>query len=180
VVLQLPGLELSETAIGCCVTSFPYVPGLLSFREAPAVLAALENLEDLPDLLMYDGHGLAHPRRFGAASHIGLLTGIPTIGVAKGPLVGGHAPVPPERGAWQPVMAEGEIIGAALRTRSGTRPVYVSIGHRLSLATAIDYVLRCSRGFRLPEPTRWAHQLASGEMLAQTLPPKPSARDALP
>lgn len=161
-VLRFPELVVQETGLARSPTRFPYVPGLLSFREVPAVLDALEQLSALPDLLLCDGHGLAHPRRFGLACHLGLLTGLPSIGVAKSLLVGRHAPLSPERGAWQPLIDHGETVGAALRTRSGVRPVYVSIGHRISLHSAVEYTLRCVTRYRLPETTRQAHRLASG------------------
>lgn len=161
VVLSFPGLHLLHSAIARRPTTFPYVPGLLSFREVPAVLEALTSLSELPDLLLVDGQGVAHPRRLGIASHLGLLCDLPSIGVAKSILVGRHKPVADEFGAWQPLRDGGEVVGAALRTRPGVRPVYVSVGHRLSLETAIDLVLQCSRGFRLPEPIRQAHRLAS-------------------
>jgi deoxyribonuclease V len=140
--------------------TFPYVPGLLSFREVPAVLDALEQLPIAPGLLLCDGQGLAHPRRFGLACHLGVLTDLPSIGVAKTRFIGDHEAVPLERGAWQPLTHNGEVVGAALRTRTGINPVYVSIGHRISLPTAMDYVLRCSPRYRLPETTRWADHLS--------------------
>lgn len=161
-VLGLPDLQLLDSAIARLPTSFPYVPGLLSFREVPAVLEALEQLSTLPDLLLCDGQGIAHPRRFGIASHLGVLTDIPSIGVAKTRLIGIHAPVPDERGAWQPLLDKGEVIGAVLRTRAHVKPIYVSIGHCVSLETAIVHVMRCITKYRLPETTRWAHRLASG------------------
>ncbi|HZG68319.1 MAG TPA: deoxyribonuclease V [Herpetosiphonaceae bacterium] len=161
VVLRFPELTLVEHTISRGPTTFPYVPGLLSFREAPAILEALGRLEARPDLLLCDGAGYAHPRRFGLACHIGLLSGIPAIGVAKSRLIGRHAPVPDERGAWQPLDDRDELIGAVLRTRSGTQPLYISVGNRISLASAVDWTLRCTRGYRLPETTRWAHRLAS-------------------
>ncbi len=161
-VLRLADLTLYTSALARRPVTFPYIPGLLSFRETPVVLDALAGLPTLPDLLLYDGHGLAHPRRFGIACHVGLLSGIPTIGVAKSVLIGTHRPVPDERGAWQPLKVGDEVVGAALRTRAGTKPIYVSIGHRVSLETAIRYVLRCTARYRLPETTRWAHRLASG------------------
>jgi len=160
-VLSFPSLELSEQAIAQRPTQFPYVPGFLSFREVPPVLEALEKLNTTPDLILCDGQGLAHPRRFGLACHLGVLTDIPTIGVAKSRLIGTHAELPVEKGSWQPLMHEQEIIGAVLRTRSAVKPLYVSIGHRVSLPTAIDYVLRCTRSYRLPETTRIADRLAS-------------------
>ena len=161
-VLGMPDLGLVEHAIARLPTRFPYVPGLLSFREIPAVLTALERLDRLPDLLLCDGQGLAHPRRFGIACHLGVLTGLPSIGVAKSRLVGNHGPLPSARGAWVPLLDDRELIGAVLRTRAGVSPVYVSVGHRVCLATAIRYVMACTTRYRLPETTRWAHRLASG------------------
>ncbi len=163
VVLRFPRLELVESAIARRPAAFPYVPGLLSFRETPAVLDALLTLRNVPELLLCDGQGRAHPRRFGLACHIGVVSGIPSIGVAKTRFIGNHEPVLLERGMWQPLCDAGDVIGAALCTSQGTRPVYISIGHKISLATAIDYVLRCSPRYRLPETTRLAHQLASGK-----------------
>jgi deoxyribonuclease V len=161
VVLQLPALALEEQVVVERPVQFPYVPGLLGFREAPVALAALAALTTPPDLLVCDGQGLAHPRRFGLACHLGLLADIPSIGAAKSRLIGSHAPVGDERGDWQPLLDAGEVIGAVLRTRPCAHPLYVSSGHRISLASAIDLVLRCSAGYRLPEPTRRAHQLAA-------------------
>ena len=161
VVLGYPELELVETSVARRPTAFPYVPGLLSFREAPAVLEALDRLSALPDLLICDGQGLAHPRRMGLACHLGLCAGLPSIGAAKSRLVGRHEPVGERRGDWQPLWDAEEVIGAALRTRPGARPLYVSIGHRVSLETAVRLVLSCTLAYRLPEPTRQAHHLAS-------------------
>ena len=161
VVLAFPGLELVEHAIARRRTSFPYVPGLLSFREIPAVLEALGQLKIRPDLLLCDGQGIAHPRRCGLASHTGLAAGLPSIGVAKTRLIGEHRAPAQRRGAWAPLVDAGETIGAVLRTRAGVKPVYVSIGHRVSLPTAIRYVMACCTRYRLPETTRWAHHLAS-------------------
>jgi len=161
-VLSFPDLKTADQVVARRPADFPYIPGLLSFREIPALLDALARLGALPDLLLCDGQGLAHPRRFGLACHLGVLTGIPSIGVAKSLLVGEHAPLPPARGAWRPLLHQGEVVGAALRTRAGVAPVYVSIGHKLSLATAIDTVLACAPRYRLPETTRAAHRLASG------------------
>lgn len=161
-VLSFPDLRTADQAVVRRPVSFPYVPGLLSFRETPVLLDALDRLGQQPDLLLCDAQGLAHPRRFGLACHLGVLTGIPSIGVAKSLLVGTHAPLARQRGAWQPLLHKGEVVGAALRTRDGVAPVYVSIGHRISLATAIDYVLACAPNYRLPETTRAAHRLASG------------------
>lgn len=161
-VLAYPELELVDHAIARQPTRFPYVPGLLSFRELPALLAALGRLRIRPDVILCDGHGLAHPRRFGIASHLGVYCGIPTIGVAKSRLIGEHRPPPQRRGAWVPLTDQGETIGAVLRSRVHTRPIYVSIGHRLSLPAAVRLVMACTTRFRLPETTRWAHRLASG------------------
>jgi deoxyribonuclease V len=161
-VLEFPALVLCEQAVGRTPTRFPYVPGYLSFRELPAVLRALDRLAGKPDLLLCDGQGLAHPRRFGLACHLGVLTDIPSIGVAKSRLIGTHVEPPLEKGQWVPLIDKGETIGAVVRTRTNVSPLYVSIGHRVSLATAIDYVLDCTTRYRLPETTRQAHRLASG------------------
>ncbi|NEQ85627.1 MAG: deoxyribonuclease V [Moorea sp. SIO2I5] len=160
-VLSFPDLQLRENAIARRPTTFPYVPGFLSFREVPVVLDALEKISIIPNLILCDGQGIAHPRRFGLACHLGVLTDIPTIGVAKSRFIGDHEELPENKGNWQPLSHDGEIIGAVVRTRTGVKPVYVSIGHRISLPTAIDYVLRCTSKYRLPETTRWADQLAS-------------------
>ncbi|MBD1896621.1 deoxyribonuclease V [Coleofasciculus sp. FACHB-129] len=160
-VLSFPDLQLQEQAIAFRPTTFPYIPGFLSFREIPAVLDALEKLSITPDLILCDGQGIAHPRRFGIASHLGVLIDLPTIGVAKSLFVGKHDELPVEKGAWQPLRYRREIIGAVLRTRTGVKPVYVSSGHRVSLETAIDYVMRCTTKYRLPETTRIADKLAS-------------------
>ena len=161
-VLSFPALQLQETALARTPTTFPYVPGFLSFREIPAILDALEKINTTPDLILCDGQGLAHPRRFGIACHLGLIVDIPTIGVAKSLLIGKHEEVPEQRGSWQPLVNKGETIGAVLRTRMGTKPLYISSGHRVSLPTAIEYVLRCTPKYRLPETTRIADKLASG------------------
>lgn len=161
-LLRFPSLELEEQAIVQQPTRFPYVPGLLSFREIPAVLEAMMQLENQPDLLLCDGQGIAHPRRFGIACHLGLLTDTPAIGVAKSRLIGSHPAVPEEKGSWVPLMDRDEQIGAVLRTRKRVNPLYISPGHRISLESAIHYVLACTTRYRLPETTRWAHRLASG------------------
>lgn len=161
--LRLPRLELLERALARCPTSFPYIPGLLSFREIPAALEALDKLRGKPDLLLCDGQGYAHPRRFGLACHLGLLTDLPSIGVAKSRLIGEHGTLAPQKGAQTPLRHDGETIGTLLRTRAKVSPVYVSVGHRIGLETALDYVLACTTRYRLPEPTRLAHRLASDE-----------------
>lgn len=162
-VLEFPGLALRDFAVARQPTRFPYIPGLLSFREVPAVLDALAALRVTPDLLLCDGQGIAHPRRFGIASHLGLLLDLPAIGVAKKRLVGSHGEVPAIRGAWTPLRDEDEVIGAVLRSREGVKPIYVSPGHRVSLATAVHWTMACTTRYRLPETTRHAHRLASGE-----------------
>ena len=162
VVLSFPELApLASAAIEVPVR-FPYVPGLLSFRELPAVQAALATLDELPDLLVCDGQGYAHPRRFGLACHVGVVTGKPAIGAAKSRLIGTHDEPGPVRGDWSPLMDKDEAIGAVLRTRAGVRPLYVSVGHRVSLATAIRLTLACAPRYRLPEPTRLADRLSKG------------------
>ncbi len=160
-VLDAGSLEVVESAVAECAVAFPYLPGLLSFREVPAALAAFAGLAAPPDLVLCDGHGRAHPRRFGLACHLGLALGLPCIGVAKTRLVGCQEPLPLQRGACVPLVDGGEVVGAVVRTREGVRPVYVSVGHRVSLDTAVAWVLRCAPRYRLPETTRAAHHLAS-------------------
>lgn len=167
VVMSFPELALVETAIALRPVTFPYIPGLLAYREVPVVLDAFEKLEHAPDLLIVDGQGRAHPRRFGIACHLGVLLELSSIGCAKSILVG-RASVPENRaGAWTPLIDKGEIVGAALRTKVSTgrrvNPVYVSVGHRVDLETAIDFVLKCCRGYRLPETSRYAHTAASSK-----------------
>jgi deoxyribonuclease V len=158
--MSLPNLAIVGSARARRPLAFPYVPGLLSFREAPAIIDALQQLSEKPDLLLVDGQGLAHPRRFGLACHLGVLADLPTIGVAKSRLVGAYEEPGTERGAWTPLIDGCETIGAVLRTRRAVRPVFVSIGHRICLQTAIDLVLRCTGHFRLPEPIRAADRLS--------------------
>jgi len=160
-VLEFPRLEPIEETFATCPTRFPYIPGLLSFREAPALLAALEQLSEPPDVLLCDGQGIAHPRRFGIASHLGVLTDLPSIGVAKKRLVGTHAEPPDSRGAWTALEHQGETVGAVLRTRAHVKPVFVSPGHRVSIETAVELVMACTTRYRLPETTRRADKLAS-------------------
>ncbi|HEY9671147.1 MAG TPA: deoxyribonuclease V [Waterburya sp.] len=163
-VLSFPDLQLVEQAIARRPTTFPYIPGFLSFREIPVVLDVLEKVNTMPDLIVCDGQGIAHPRRFGLACHLGVLTDMPTIGAAKSLLVGKHDELPLEKGSWQPLRYRGETVGAVVRSRTGVKPLYVSPGHRVSLRTAIDYVLRCTTKYRLPETTRWADKLASNRI----------------
>lgn len=148
--------EVAEERVAERRLRFPYVPGLLSFREAPAVLAALRKLRRAPDAIVCDAHGLAHPRRFGLACHVGVLCDIPTVGCAKSRLVGEHGEPAALRGSRRAVRDGGETVGSVLRTRDGVRPVYVSVGHRIDLTSAERLVLRCTTGYRLPEPTRLA------------------------
>jgi deoxyribonuclease V len=156
VVWDLERAALLEERIAWRPLRFPYVPGLLSFREAPALLAALRRLREPPDALMVDGQGLAHPRRFGIACHVGVICELPTVGVAKSRLLGEHREPAARRGSRAALRDRGERIGTVLRTRDGVRPLYVSIGHAIDLASAERLVLRAGRGFRLPEPTRRA------------------------
>ncbi len=161
-VLEFPSLKPITQAIARIPTTFPYVPGLLSFRELPAILAALEQLKDLPDLILCDGQGIAHPRRLGIASHLGVLIDIPTIGVGKTRLIGTYREPGEQKGDWSELKDKEEIIGAVVRTRANVKPLYISSGHRVSLKSAIDFTLACTTRYRLPETTRAAHRLASG------------------
>ena len=164
VVLDFPSLHFKEVSIGTCRTSFPYIPGLLSFRELPAVIKAVEKIKRIPDLFLCDGQGYAHPRRFGIACHLGVILDIPSLGVGKTRLLGQHKPVTNDKGAWKPLMDKKECIGAVLRTRQNVKPVYISVGHRISLETAIKTVMQCTTRFKLPETTRWAHKFASNTL----------------
>jgi len=165
VVLSFPELRPVDYALARSPTRFPYVPGFLSFREAPAILDALAMLAAPPDLVICDGQGIAHPRRLGIASHLGVVLDIPTIGCAKSLLVGAHPELPDERGAAAPLTHRGEQVGWVLRTRPGVKPVYVSPGHRVSVGRAAELVLACTTRFRLPETTRYAHNLASNGVI---------------
>jgi deoxyribonuclease V len=165
VVLECPSLEPLEQSVIEKEVQFPYVPGLLSFREIPVLLPAFAQMKAVPDLLMVDGQGRAHPRRMGLASHLGLLLDLPTIGCAKSKLIGEFRDLGVKRGSVASLTDQGEVIGAAVRTKDGVNPIYVSVGHRIGLDEAIDWTLRLSRGYRLPEPTRLAHQAAAGLQL---------------
>jgi deoxyribonuclease V len=160
-VLSVPELKTVESTVARRPTDFPYVPGLLSFREIPAILEALKQLRSAPDMLFCDGQGRAHPRHLGIASHLGLITELPSVGIAKSILCGRHKPVPPEKGSFSALVYKNETVGAALRTRSGVKPVYVSPGHKISLQSALEYVMLCVTRYKLPEPTRLADKLAS-------------------
>jgi deoxyribonuclease V len=165
VLLSYPDLVPFQATTAERPISFPYVPGLLAFREGPIVLEALQKLEDRPDVLMFDAQGLAHPRRMGLATHLGILLDMPTVGCAKSRLCGNHAEPKEQKGSWTPLRDGNEVIGAVVRTRDNVRPVFVSTGHRVDLKTAISLVLDCAIKYRLPEPTRWAHKVAGGESL---------------
>ena len=168
VVLRLPALELVDQAVVARArATFPYVPGLLSFRESPAGLAAWERLKTRPDCLLCDGHGYAHPRRFGFACHFGLLVDLPTIGCAKSVLVGEYREPSERRGSLSDLVHDGEVVGVAARTQNATRPVFVSAGHRISLRRAVEIVLACSPRYRIPEPIRRAHALVNRLRAAQ-------------
>lgn len=165
VLLTYPDLVPFQSAVADVPVSFPYVPGLLAFREGPAVLAALESLTAQPDVLMFDAQGLAHPRRMGLATHLGVLLDVPSVGCAKSLLCGNYEQPAKQRGSWTPLYDGDEVIGAVVRTRDGVQPLFVSVGHRIDLETAISLVLTCATRYRLPEPTRWAHQVAGGRPL---------------
>ncbi|MET0069424.1 MAG: deoxyribonuclease V [Candidatus Thiodiazotropha sp.] len=161
-VLSYPDLQPIEASVARLPTSFPYIPGLLSFREVPAILQAISSLRHAPDIFLCDGQGMAHPRRFGIACHLGVYTDTPAVGVAKTRLTGSHGEVPEQKGGWVPLIDKGETIGAVVRTRNRVKPLYISVGHRISLQTSIRLVLACTTRYRLPETTREAHRLASG------------------
>lgn len=164
VILSYPDLRMVEIKVAQEKLDFPYVPGLLSFRELPVILDACQRLEMTPDLILVDGQGIAHPRRFGLASHLGLLLDKPAIGCAKSRLCGQHETPGLEAGNYTEVVDNGEIIGAALRTKRNVRPVYASVGHKIDLVMAVHQVLACCRGYRLPEPIRIAHLAAGGNL----------------
>lgn len=160
--LGMASFELIETASASMDVTFPYIPGLLSFREAPACLAAVTKLESRPDLFLIDGQGVAHPRRLGLAAHLGLFLDRPTIGCAKSRLIGTFDEPGAEKGAHSPLYDRDEVIGAVVRTRTKVKPLFVSVGHRCTLDDAIALTLACTTRYRLPEPTRLAHQTVSG------------------
>jgi deoxyribonuclease V len=166
VVLRYPSLTPVEAVVEDAPLVFPYIPGLLVFREGPAVLAAWSQLQNKPDLLMFDGQGIAHPRGIGIASHMGLWLERPTIGVAKSRLYGLHGEVGPRRGDRVDLLDKtANVIGAVLRTREKTNPLYISPGHLMDVSHAVEFVMACNTTYRLPEPTRWAHKVAGGEQL---------------
>ena len=181
VIYSFPEMEEIERLWDESEIEFPYVPGLLSFREAPALLKVFERVKNAPDLIFCDGHGYAHPRRFGITSHLGVLLDTPTIGCAKSLLIGEHGPLPSTAGAWTELRDKGEVIGAALRTRTDVKPIYVTQGHRVSLRTALKFVKAVMDGYRIPRPTRDAdHFVAAvkrGEYMKQRRKPNRHLRD---
>jgi deoxyribonuclease V len=170
VVFSFPDLQINEVSIAESQTIFPYVPGLLSFRETPVLLKALKGLKRRPDVIIADAQGYAHPRRFGAASHIGVLTGIPTVGCAKTRLIGIYDEPGPNRGSWSALVDGDETIGAVVRTRDRVAPVFVSVGHLVDLPSAIALVLATTSKYRIPEPIRAAHNLSNLARASRLLP----------
>lgn len=169
VVIRYPSLAPLEAVTADAPLVFPYIPGLLSFREGPAVLAAWDKLKNKPDLLMFDGQGIAHPRGVGIASQMGLWLNRPTIGVAKSRLYGKHEEVGPQRGDRAALIdRKGNVIGSVVRLKEKTNPLYISPGHLIDVEQATEFVLACAAGYRLPEPTRWAHKIAGGGTLLTT------------
>lgn len=165
VVVAWPSLEALEVSTAEGTADFPYVPGLLSFREAPILLEALAGLRSTPDVILVDGQGTAHPRRFGIACHLGLAVDVPTVGVAKSRLVGKHQEPNEEKGSWTPLEHNDDVIGAVVRTRTSVNPVYVSPGNTIDLESSVRWALACSPRYRVPVPTRLAHRAAAGESL---------------
>ncbi|MEN6521488.1 MAG: deoxyribonuclease V [Armatimonadota bacterium] len=161
VVLSFPGLELIETAFAAKPVEFPYIPGLLAFREIPAILDAFKLLKAKPDIMIVDGQGLAHQRRFGIACHLGVLLDLPSIGCGKSRLIGNYEEPGPEPGDSSPLMADSEQLGNVVRTKFRVKPVFISPGHRIGFTSAVEVTLSCVRGYRLPEPVRLAHNLVS-------------------
>lgn len=159
-VLSFPDLQPVETVLADMPTPFPYIPGLLTFREGPVLETAFAKLQSTPDVFIFDGMGRAHPRRMGIAAHMGLWLQKPTIGCGKTHLIGKYADPADVKGAYSELTDHGEVIGVVLRTRAGVKPVYISVGHRADLATSIELVLRCAPKYRLPEPIRAAHHAA--------------------
>jgi deoxyribonuclease V len=164
VVLDAATLSVADQATAAGPIAFPYVPGLLAFRELPPVIDALDRLTTRPDVVVCDGYGIAHPNRCGLASHLGVLTGIPAFGVAKTPFVFAYEEPGPPRGAWSPLTADGETVGRALRTRPGVKPVFVSVGHLIGIEDACSLTLRLTPRYRLPETTRHADRLCRAEL----------------
>ncbi len=157
VVLEMPGMNILEEATAKAKVDFPYIPGLLSFREAPVLIKAFEKVKNIPDVIIFDGHGISHPRGMGLASHMGLILDLPSIGCAKKKLVGNYDPVGSEVGDHTPIMFKSDAVGAVLRTKKNVKPVFVSPGHKMDVPSAVEIVLKTCRGYKLPEPTRQAH-----------------------
>jgi deoxyribonuclease V len=166
IVIDLSDFSVIETTIATRKVEFPYIPGLLSFREAPVCIDTIEKVKTTPDVFIIDGQGIAHPRRLGIACHIGLLIDKPTIGCAKSRLIGTFDEPGSKKGSYADLMDSGENIGAVLRTRTNVKPVYVSVGHKCTLDDAVSIVLECTTKYRLPEPSRLAHQLVGQAKLA--------------
>ncbi|MDD4874717.1 MAG: deoxyribonuclease V [Dehalococcoidales bacterium] len=169
VILSYPALEIAEIEVAQGEINFPYIPGLLSFREIPLILEAWRKIKLMPDIIMVDGQGIAHPRRIGLASHLGVLLNIPSIGCAKSRLCGSFEISADEPGSYSNLIDKEEIIGVALRTKNNVKPLYVSIGHKISLENAIYWVMECCSGYRLPQPTRLAHLAAGGNLKQCTI-----------
>ena len=180
IIYRLPSLDEVERRTARRKLRFPYVPGLLSFRESPVLLAAFRLLRTEPDVILVDGHGLAHPRRFGIACHLGLLLDRPTIGCAKSLLVGEHPEPGGRAGSAVPLMLDGEVVGVVLRTRDRVKPIYVTQGHRVSLETAVEIVKGCLDGFRIPKPTREADHFVRRLREAYQQSFRPQGRKAVP
>jgi len=181
IVYRFPDLVEVERVAAELPLTFPYIPGLLSFREIPVLIAAFERLRHKPDLIFYDGHGYAHPRRFGIACHLGVLLDRPTVGCAKSRLIGTHAEPARRAGSWTPLVGRSasgereETIGAVLRTRDAVKPIYVSMGHRISLERAIELVLAVCDSYRIPRPTREAHHFVEAVKRAEWPPRRRSS-----
>ncbi len=169
IVLKLPGFELIEIRAAVRKLKFPYIPGLLSFREAPACIAAVKKLKNIPDLFLIDGQGIAHQRRLGLAAHLGLFFNKPTIGCAKSRLTGTFKQPPPEKGRFSLLKDKNETIGAVVRSRTNVKPLFISVGNKCTLTDAIKFTLVCTTRYRLPEPTRLAHQYVSRYRLKSKL-----------
>lgn len=160
-VLRMPDLQLCDQAVATRPVEFPYIPGLLSFREIPVILDALQKITTIPDVIICDGQGIAHPRRLGIASHLGVLTDMCTIGAAKSRLIGTHGETPVRKGEWVPLFDKDETVGAVLCTRNAVKPLFISVGNRIDLQAAIEIVMQCVSRCRLPETTRMAHRIAA-------------------
>lgn len=161
IVCHLPGYSVVERVVAFAQVKFPYIPGLLSFRETPLLVEVFKHIEKKPEIIICDGQGLAHTRRFGLACHLGFLLNIPTIGCAKTKLVGDHKDVGPRKGQYRSLYYRGERVGVVLRTRTGVKPIYVSPGHLSDITSSVRLVLRCCNKYRIPEPVRQAHFLAN-------------------